>query len=90
MTKFASVKYGGGKYGNANYITATTAGFKAAQADIMRSPNSLILINSHFKQYGNAVNYPSTCYIGGANHRRLAQSIVAPTSFTCVCTQIMI
>lgn len=89
MALYASGKYGALKYGNASYITSTTAGFKAAQAALVRKLYSALKIVSHFLQFGRAVSYPSTIYIGGSNHRRAAQKFICPISFTCTAVQLM-
>lgn len=89
MALYSTYKYGGAKYGNSSWITETTAGFKAAQAALVRKLYGTLKIVSHFLQIGRAVTYPTTLFIGGNNHKRVAQKFVCPTSFTCASVQVM-
>lgn len=81
MAKYGAIKYAEDKYGNDNYIDSTTAGYKTAQAGINRRLYSLLMINSHYQQYGQTVDLTNQ-YIGTNAHRRLAQRFIAPKSLS--------
>ncbi len=80
MAKYGSFKYSARKYGSEQYLLDTTTSFKAAQAALNRAVSGLLIVNSHYKQYGDAPIHEKD--LGGGDRVKLAQRFVAPKTFS--------